>query len=598
MRICFIAKDLTIGGAAGYGGHKRFAYELITRIAAAVDGGVLILAERASGLPPGIDCRTGIGSVSLFKNYFRFRQAIKDCDVVHALGIWRSGVIGYLLSLGLGKRLVITLEATSAVKHMTRPWRHFLAGLAYRAADRIVAISRFTATEVRRVFPGLEIDIINHGVDLNKFGASHQCQPDVFKRLALDRPYILSVGAIKERKGYHLSVQAFAQAARHFPDLHYFIVGYQYGPSDPYVQSIKRLVGQLGLEEKIHFLEDIEDDYLQELYQHGKLFILLPHNVADDFEGFGLVFLEAAANGLPSVATWGNGSEDAVIDGETGFLVSQNSIAQAAGAIEKLLGDQVLREKISGQARVFARDSSWDRVVTQYLEAYRGPARARSIGAKAYDNPVVVASYRTKGLYPAEEAVFKYYFRPAGKTLDIGCGTGRTTTKLSELGFEVTGVDLSKSMIEEARHLYPALDFQIMDAAQLTFGDDVFDNIIFSFNGLDDIYPRHRRIQALSEVYRVLKPGGIFAFSSHNTHFVPNSPGRLKIWLLNLPRLLSGSPYYRDDGGFLRYRASPSSQLRNLNDIGFQVLKIMAGRSTKNKLLHLREPWLYYVCKK
>lgn len=96
-------------------------------------------------------------------------------------------------------------------------------------------------------------------------------------------------------------------------------------------------------------------------------------------------------------------------------------------------------------------------------------------------------------------------------------------TSTYRLGWDVIGVDPSETMIDKAHSTYPQLGFIAGDATNLHFQDEVFDYVVFTYYGLDYIHPETSRIRALQEIYRVLKPGGVFMFSSHNWWHMPPS---------------------------------------------------------------------------
>lgn len=581
-------------GEAGYGGYRRMSYELIKHIKAVSGGSILLLAEKASGFPKDVVAIENI-KFSL-PSVLKVRQLIRDCDIIHALDVWPTAVIAWLANIGLSKKLVISTVGTASVKPLYEFPKSHLVKRAYLAANQVTAISRFVADEIKQVIPNLKIKVVNLGVDLKKFNLAHQCDPRYLSQVKNWQPYILSVGDVRQRKGYHVSVAAFAEARSKIPELNYVVVGYK--DNNDYTRSIIDEVNSRGLQKAVHFLEDISDGFLQELYHHAKLFMLLPVNIGHDFEGFGLVFLEAAANSLPAITTSGNGSADAVLNGQTGLVVPQKDSASAATAVIKLLSDSGFRQQMSKNAREFAGKMKWEGVAEKYLEIYTAQLNKN---LTVYNHPAVVEKYQKESLYGPEEIIFNDFFIPRGKTLDIGCGAGRTTINLHKKGFAVTGIDFAENMIKQAKQNYPELDLELMDVTKLQFPSNTFDNILFSFNGLDYLYPKSNRLAALEEIYRALKPKGVFAFSSHNSKFIPNSPGRIKNWLLNIHHLILGSNYYIDrqkHGDLFTFRANPSSQVAYLDKVGFKVIKILSRYTVKNWLVQFRDPWPYYVCRK
>jgi SAM-dependent methyltransferase len=100
--------------------------------------------------------------------------------------------------------------------------------------------------------------------------------------------------------------------------------------------------------------------------------------------------------------------------------------------------------------------------------------------------------------------------------LDIGIGGGRTTRYLIDKCKNYVGIDYSKEFVDNIKITFPKADLRFMDARDLSaFNDNSFDFINFSFNGIDYV-DLADRVKIFSEIYRVLKPGGVFFFSTHN----------------------------------------------------------------------------------
>ena len=174
------------------------------------------------------------------------------------------------------------------------------------------------------------------------------------------------MGALKKRKGYKYSLRAFSEVAAGFPNLKYVIVG-----QGPEREALKLQVTSYKLQDRIVFFDGLPEEDLIALYHNAELFILLPQDVGWDIEGFGLVFLEAAACGLPVVATLGTGAADAVRDGYNGLLVPAADGAKAAQAVIKILSAPELRNSFSENSFKFAKMMSWEKAAQNYLGAYK-----------------------------------------------------------------------------------------------------------------------------------------------------------------------------------------------------------------------------------
>ena len=144
--------------------------------------------------------------------------------------------------------------------------------------------------------------------------------------------------------------------------------------------------------------------------------------------------------------------------------------------------------------------------------------------AEVYNRPEIASHYLTSVLQPAEALLLQAVMARAGKMdmLDLGVGAGRTSFFFLPFVCSYVGVDLAPRMIDLCRERFAdfrgaaGVDLRIGDAAALTScADAVFDAVLFSCNGIDCL-SIERRAHCLSEVHRVLRPGGLFLFSAHN----------------------------------------------------------------------------------
>lgn len=340
MNVCYLNHDLRNDTGAG-----RFCLELTNALKKLIpDFDYRVLTHDDDALPKN--------KLALPFSLLKIRKIFRDYDIIHALDGWPYGVIAALVSLGLKKKLVITTIGTGAVQPLYNFWKQPLLKWAYQRADTITAVSRNTKKEILKVLPDLNIGVINHGVDFEKFQRPARCYEEIENL----KPYILSVGAWKARKGFEYSLAAFEEVRRKFSNLRYVIVSN--GRKDKDIPGVK-------------FFNNVAEDFLTALYKSAELFILLPQDVGKDIEGFGLVFLEAASAGLPVVSTRGTSAEDVVGDGRSGFLVAQHDASEAARVICTLVSDKMLQARFSREAAVLARSMSWQRAAEAYKSIYK-----------------------------------------------------------------------------------------------------------------------------------------------------------------------------------------------------------------------------------
>ncbi|MEK7098908.1 MAG: glycosyltransferase family 4 protein [Patescibacteria group bacterium] len=360
MKICFLVHNLRQDNGAGV-----FSRRLIMELSKDLYAETAVLTTVASGADHEQAILHG-NRWRLLGELWHIRRIIRGCDVVHALDVFPYGFIAALASLGLEKKLVITAIGSGSILPLYL-WQYApFMRWAYRRAAAITAISVFTKDEILKKAPSLNITVINPGVDVQEFSHPVTGAYDITRY----KPYILGVGQLRWRKGYHFSIRSFARIAPHFPDLHYVIVGKHY--TDVYDRRLKNLIAELGLQERIHILQDVNGrEALAEIYQNAELFCLFSQNILHDVEGFGIVFLEAAAAGLPVVGSKNCGIDDAVEDGKNGILVATRDPEDFARAIMRILGDEKLKREMGIRSLALARDSGWEKRIGEYVSIYK-----------------------------------------------------------------------------------------------------------------------------------------------------------------------------------------------------------------------------------
>ena len=167
---------------------------------------------------------------------------------------------------------------------------------------------------------------------------------------------VLTVGRLHPRKGQLTTMRALRALAPEFRQrIEYWLIGSH--PRAGYERELRQEAA--GADFPIRFLGDVPDEELSQIYDRADIFAMTSINHGDSIEGFGLVYLEAAAHGLPIIAHDVGGVREAVADGVTGLLVPPERPAQLAAAFEKLITDASLRRQLGEAGRDWSRRNCW-----------------------------------------------------------------------------------------------------------------------------------------------------------------------------------------------------------------------------------------------
>lgn len=229
-------------------------------------------------------------------------------------------------------------------------------------ARRVIANSRFTEQEFLRRHPGCagRTTVAYVGV-ADKFF-------DVRRGGAHDGPRrLLTVCRLSEpRKNVDVVLRALAELATQH-EFEYTVIGDGHRRTE-----LEALAGSLGLSGRVHFRGRVADVELMRAYAEADLFVLTTSILPGSHEGFGIVYLEAAATGLPSLAARQAGAAEAVEDGVSGTFVENPDVASVAEALRRYFGGAW---RFDAQAcRGFADQFRWSRVVDAVLPYYDGDA--------------------------------------------------------------------------------------------------------------------------------------------------------------------------------------------------------------------------------
>ncbi|MFJ6919419.1 glycosyltransferase family 4 protein [Streptomyces sp. NPDC101133] len=190
---------------------------------------------------------------------------------------------------------------------------------------------------------------------------------EVRARLGLtDRPVVVCVSRLVPRKGQDTLIRAMPRILAAEPDAVLLVVG-----GGPYEKDLRRLAAETGVADSVHFTGPVPWSALPAHYGAGDVFAMpcRTRRGGLDVEGLGIVYLEASATGLPVVAGDSGGAPDAVLDGETGWVVHGNDPNESADRITTLLADPELRHRMGERGRTWVEEKwRWD-LLAEHLKA-------------------------------------------------------------------------------------------------------------------------------------------------------------------------------------------------------------------------------------
>ena len=302
-------------------------------------------------------------------------QVVRDVDALAREVRADVVFVDPMLPLGLiGPRLtaapyVVVAHGSEITGYVRMPGSHALAGRVLRGAAAVGAAgtypARAAADGAGRPVAGV---VIPPGVDGTRFvPGDDDARATTRRRYGLDpdRPLVLGVSRLVPRKGFDVVIDAVAG----LPGVQLAIAGAG--------RERKRLERRAA--GRARFLGRVADADLPALYACADVFAMCCRDRWGglEAEGFGIVFLEAAACGVPAVAGRSGGSHEAVEDGETGYVVAPRDVDAVRAAIAALVDDDALRARMGEAARRRALDEfSYDRLATLLVPVARGELSA------------------------------------------------------------------------------------------------------------------------------------------------------------------------------------------------------------------------------
>lgn len=294
----------------------------------------------------------------------------RDFEAVHAGRVLPEGLVAWAVARLIRRPVVIYAHGEEITTWRRSPRRLRAMRFAYRHADKVVANSEFTREQLLALGVAPErIEIIYPGVDVERFHSGYDTA-DLTASIGLEegQRLILSVGRLSRRKGFDQVIQSLPGLLEAGIDVRYALIGI--GED---AQHLRTLAEQSGVADRVHFLGHVEPDDLPRWYCAADIFAMPNREIDGDTEGFGMVFVEAAACGCPSLAGMAGGTGAAVLEGETGVRVDGARLDEVIRGLTDLLTDRDRTRKMGEAAHQRAHASfSWAEIARRTV-AQAGP---------------------------------------------------------------------------------------------------------------------------------------------------------------------------------------------------------------------------------
>lgn len=287
---------------------------------------------------------------------------------IHAGRALPEGITAWLVA-----RLTLHLVVIYAHGEELTTWGHGgkykAMRFALRHADRVIANSEYT----RDALINMDVDpasitLIYPGVDVTRFHPGLACADLRQSVGVMDAgKLILSVGRLSRRKGFDQVIQALPALIQAGLDIQYVLIGI--GEDYDYLLDLAR---KHGVVNRVHLLGHVSADDLPRWYNACDVFIMPNREINGDTEGFGMVFIEAAACGKPAIAGQAGGTGAAVVDGVTGFRVDGTDTVAVTVALQRILESVQSAQQIGNRALArVVEQFDWSIVAkkTQQLQA-------------------------------------------------------------------------------------------------------------------------------------------------------------------------------------------------------------------------------------
>ncbi len=279
-------------------------------------------------------------------------------QMLHCGRVIPEGIVGMAVRRALGTPYAVWVHGEDVSIFLRYPVKKRLMPLILGGAVAVFANSNFTlGRAILAGAPPEKSHVVNPAVDASAFEGPFATDDLRARWGTAGCKVLLTVGRLTRRKGHDVVLRALARLREEGKAKDVVWLVLSDGECETELKSESK---RLGVDDLVRWVGPVSARDVARYYALADVFVHPNRTLSDDdVEGFGMVFLEASASGLPVIGGRSGGVVDAVSEGESGLLVDGTSVGDVALAIERLLTDDALRLRMGAAGREWAKSFSW-----------------------------------------------------------------------------------------------------------------------------------------------------------------------------------------------------------------------------------------------
>ena len=282
-------------------------------------------------------------------------------STIHCLRAFPEGFSALLVKLRkpYKTRLIVYAHGEETIVANSSRQLKLISYLVYRSADLVIANSENTASLVKEICRQAKIVCVHPGVEYSLF-QKDATEIDYYRRQwrwPKENIVVFTVARMEPRKNQETVIRAISNLRKEGLPLAYICAG-----DGEERKRLEKLSEEMGLGPYIMFPGVLAEEKKILTYLASNIYAMPSISTGNMIEGFGIVFLEAAAAGIPSICGNNGGQSEAVLNGKTGYVVDGLDLKSVENAIRKLANDPILRKKMGEEGKLWAKAHDWNTV--------------------------------------------------------------------------------------------------------------------------------------------------------------------------------------------------------------------------------------------